>query len=255
MSLVNALINQIGREIGRDIYRTTKQSLLNDFGSKRGKSFSKLPVNEQLIAKIEEIQHSKSKLDLHQLREFMHTISDHVDVKTGDWDDVFVQADHLIDAFKINEPKSNVTILQEIDQLNLTHYRLAFQSHKKWILDRIEVMRREELYHWSPPNRWILFFFSLFGCGSSFLNRGKLNTLSEFFIPWLTAPIVYAAISNSAQGNKSINLVALLCLLFYCLSILGNFVKRGDLVKIKNGIMERVNQLKLYYEEVAEISL
>jgi hypothetical protein len=255
MSLVNALINQIGREIGRDIYQTTKRSLLSDFGSKRGKSFSNLPVNEQLIAKIEEIQRSKSKLDLHQLRELMHSISEHVDVKTGDWDDVFVRADQLIDAYKINEPKSIITILEYIDQLNLTHYRLAFQSHKKWILDRIEVMRREELYHWSPPNRWMLFFFSLFGCGSSFLNKGKLNTMSEFFIPWLSGLMVYAAISLSTQGNKSLNLAALLCFLFYCLTILGNFIKRGDLVKIKNGIMERVNQLKLYYEEVAEISL
>jgi hypothetical protein len=255
MSLVNALINQIGREIGRDVYYTAKRSLLNDFGSKRSKASLNLPVNQQLLLKIEEVKKSKSELEVEQLRNFVHEISDHVDSSTGDWDDVFVATDQLIDARKVNSSPSELIIFNEIDQLNLTNYRLKLESHQQWVREQIEILNKEEVVNWKVPNKMLLFFFSIFGSGSGFLLRGIANTVSEFLIPWFCGVMVYAGMMSNARGDKSLNLLALFGVLIYCLTILGNFFKRSDLIKKRNGILNSIDQLKVYYQEIMQITL
>ena len=255
MSLVNALVNQIGREIGRDIYHTTKRSLLNNFGANRSKAMARLPVNEQLLLKIDEVKKSKNKIEVDQLKNFVHDICDHVDSSCGDWDDVFVSADQLIDARKIDASASELAQLNEIDQLNLSNYRLTLRGHQQWIQEQIEILNKEEVVNWKVPNRMVLFVFSIFGCGSSFLQRGMANTVSEFLIPWICGVVLYGGITLNASGDKSLNLLSLLFVLIYFLTIIGNFLKRSDLIKKRDNFLERRNQLKMYYQEIIQITL
>ncbi len=253
MSLVNALINQIGREIGRDVYHTAKRSLLNDFSTKRGRVTANLPMNQQLLLKIEEVQRAKSGLDLTQLTNLVHDICGHVDTKTADWDDVFIRIDRLIDERKINAEQNELNAINEIDQLNLSNYRFALKEHQNWVRDRIEVLNKEDLMNWKEPSQMKLFAFSIFGVGSAFLNRGVTNSIAEFLVPWICGLMFYAGFILNAGGDKSLNLLALGGIVIYSLTILGNFLKRSDLVKNRSNLLAHQDHLKAYYQEIIQI--
>ncbi len=248
MSLVNALINQIGREIGRDVYQTAKRAVLSDFRSTSKRSIGQLTINQQLIYKIDQFAKSKSGFNVLDLKELVHTIYENVDTLSGDWDDVYLNADTLIDNKKINASEGDLKLLNEIDQLNFSSYRISLSEHKKNILQRIDAYRNERIYHWVSPSPFLLFFFSFFGTGSNLLIRGKANTIAEFLIPWLCGLMIYAGISLNSRGDKSLNLVALVCLLIFFITIIGNFILRSDLMKKKMRYVDEVTALKNYYK-------
>jgi cytochrome c biogenesis factor len=100
----------------------------------------------------------------------------------------------------------------------------------------------------------LLLFFSFFGVGSNLLIRGKANTIAEFFIPWLCGLMVYAAISLSSKGDRSLNLVALGCFLIYLLTIVGNFIVRSDLMKKKKQYADEVSALKNYFSGIVHLT-
>lgn len=253
MSLVNALINQIGREIGRDVYHTAKRSLLNDFSTKRGRATAHLTLNQQLLLKIEEVQKTKSGIALSQLKDLVHDICDHVDIKTADWDDVFIRIDRLIDERKSGATQNELNAINDIDQLNLSNYRFALSEHQNWVRDKIEALNKQDLMNWKEPSRMKLFVFSIFGAGSAFLNRGVANTIAEFLIPWFCGLMFCAGFTLNAGGDKSLNLLALVGLVIYSLTILGNFLKRSDLVKNRGNLQAHQDHLKVYYQEIIQI--
>jgi hypothetical protein len=131
MSIVRALVNQIGREIGRDVYKNIKNS------AAKSSSASRLTGNLSLLYDIEEFKPSKyKKVTGNNLQLLFNNIFQPIKVnyRCFYFDDVFIAFVDLLEKIeKTSDVFDFTNIYEYIDQI----FPLMVERHISWVEDEI----------------------------------------------------------------------------------------------------------------------
>lgn len=254
MSLVNAMVNQIGREIGRDLYWSARRNIASQPTrvQRSSRTMDTLSVNEQLLQMVNKKSwNNRMRFEAmaEDIAETIQSIDDKIDPQSFNWQEVYEVLDQKIDDLKLNCQDNEAPSLEELDKKNFIGFSISLQRHKKWI--EKEINQKKSLP--APPSGFIIFLMSCFGIASFKLQRGAANIIAEtllILICWGAIIIGLNLFSHSQLALYGLLSVAL-GIAFFLFTTIGNFI---SLNKLKTQYDNDQNQIRVLEHYMQRIS-